>query len=378
MENIHHSKYIYRAKVAYTLSVKWDTNLTADHPCRVFINELNTGSPGIIQNRDFIELFVHCNMQNKKRSLQGYKLIGISAGSGSSDKMVVDLVINLWNSKWNKNMFFTVGTSNVENADLTTDSPFIAYRNKFRGSGSNDEQFMWTGSRHLHAIALIYKQSNNFPELTISMKNPYLIITTEIKDLIRDNLVDLVVYGRQAPYDNCALFTDLYNEYTMNYVLREFDNTQDGVDRTLNRCTTNYMKAFVPNHFKLGLPTPGATNDCTGAHFMIESHFPNISDPLQQHPFDLDNVDSNLDSLMDEGSSQCTSSFDRSTYDSTSDMSIEMAITTQSDSCSSMNLGANDGNIAEELDISNSRKRKLSDTSDYGIELEWETTKKFE
>lgn len=358
--------------------MKWHSNLTADQPCRVFINELNTGSPGVIQNRDFIELFVHCTRQNKKRSLQGYKLIGISAGSGSSDKMVVDLVINLWNSHWNKNMYFTVGTPNVENTDLNTDSTFVAYRNKFRGKSSNKEQFMWTGNKHLHAVALIYKESNSFPELTISAKNPYLIINNEIKDLIHNNLVDLVVYGRQAPYDNCALFTDLCNEYTMDYVLREFDNTQDGVDRTLNRCTTNYMKAFVPNHFKLGLPTPGAANDCTGVNFMIESHFPNISDPLQQNPFDMDNVDSNLDSLMREDSSQCTSSFDSSTYTSTSDASIEMAISTQSGSCSSINLGADDGNIAEMLDISNSRKRRLSDTFDYETELEWETTNIFE
>lgn len=84
---------------------------------------------------------------------------------------------------------------------------------------------------------------------------------------------------------------------------------------------------------------------------------------------------------MSDDTSQCTSSFDRSTYASTSDALIEMAIndkTTKCDSCSVLNLGANDGNIAEELDISNSRKRRLSDSSDYEMELEWETTKKFE
>lgn len=215
------------------------------------------------------------------------------------------------------------------------------------------------------------------------MKNPYIIVNEKIKELIHDNLVDLVVYGRQAPYDNCALFTDLYNEYTMDYVLREFDNNQEGLDRTLNRCTIDYMNSFVPNHFKLGSPTPGAANDCTGSHFLIEPHLPELSDPLQQRPFDLDNLDYNYDSLMQDDSAQCTSSVDQSSYASMSDASINTEINeertlAQSDSCSSLNLGADDGNIAEELDTSNSRKRRLSDTHDYSMELEWETTRKFE
>lgn len=244
---------------------------------------------------------------------------------------------------------------------------------------------MMTGSRHLHAIALLYKESNNFPELALSMKNPYIIINDNIKQVIHDNLVDMVVYGRQAPYDNCVLFNDLYNEFTMDYVLREFDNSQANppLDRTLNRCTVDYMAAFVPNHFKLGLPTPGAPNDCTGPHFVIEPHLPDISDPLQQHPFDLDNLDYNDDSLMQDDSSQCTSSVDSSAYDSASSAAINAEIDvesslTQSDSCSALNLGADDGNIAEELDSSNNRKRRLSDTHDYSMELEWETTRKFE
>lgn len=356
---------------------------TDDESCRVFINELNTGSPGIVQNKDFIELYVYCPKPTRKRSLQGYKLVGISTGSEASDQMVIDLVVNMWNSQWNQNMYFTIGTPSVENVDLSTDSSFVTYQNKYRGRASNNQQFMWTGSRHLHAIALLYKNTYNFPEIVISAKNPYMMVTNEIKDLIKNNLVDLVVYGRQAPYDNCALFTDLNNEYTTDYVLREFDNVQEGVDRSLNRCTDSYIKAFVPNHFKLGLPTPGATNDCTGPNFMIESRLTNISDPLQQRPFDSENFDANFNSLMADDSAQCTSSVDSSTYASTSAAAIEMEIDREmslvrSDSCSLMNLGANDGNIAENLDISRSKKRKLSDTNDYSTELEWETTANFQ
>lgn len=352
-----------------------------DDRCTVLINELNTGSPGILHNKDFIELFADCTNKKKKSnslSLQGYKLIGISTGSGASDRMLIDLVVNLWNAKTNRDSFFTIGTPTVRNTEITTESPYVVYRNKFSGSTRDNQIFMMTGNRHLHAIALLYKNMNNFPEITLSMKNPYIVINDDLKDLIKNNLVDVVVYGRKAPYDNCVLFIDLYNDYAnMEYILREFDNNVEGIDRTLNRCAVDSTEAFVPNQFKLGLPTPGSTNDCTGTHFILEPHLSDLSDPLQQRPFDSDNQDAIDQSLMEVDNAQCTSSTDLSAYASTSVGAIEMEIQSenilaQDDSCSSLQLGANDGNLAEALDISNNRKRSLSDTTDYETELEWE------
>lgn len=257
-------------------------NGDGDKVCNVLINELNTGSPGVVHKMDFIELFVYCTRKSKSKSLQGYKLIGISAGSGRSDGMLIDLVVNLWNAKWNANNFFTIGTTDVSNTDLTIDSPYVTYRNKYSGSTKDNALFMLTGNRHLHAIALLYKYMESFSDLTLSKNKPYIIIDDTIKELIQKNLVDMVVYGRKAPYDNCALFTDLYNEYTnMEYILREFDNNQEGLDRTLNRCAVDGTNGFVPDHFKLGAPTPGAINDCTGQNFIIERHLPIISNPLE-------------------------------------------------------------------------------------------------
>lgn len=352
--------------------------------CNVLINELNTGSPGILQNRDFIELFAYCpGQQPKTRSLQGYKLIGISAGSGRSDGMLIDLVINLWNSKWAENKFFTIGTPEIPNTQLTTESSYVVYRNKFSGSSSQNQRLMLTGNRHLHAIALLYKESYNFPEIVLNVKNQYIIIDDKLKEVIKKNLVDMVVYGRKAPYDNCKLFTDLYNEYTnKDYILREFDNNEVGLDRTLNRCADS-PNTFVPEHFKLGTPTPGAINDCTGPHFIIEPHLPEISNALEVSPFDSETMDSNQRSLMQDDGSQCTRSIDLSAYASTSTANINNEINrenslAQSDTCTSLNLGADDGNIGEELDTANRRKRRLSDTHDYEVELEWETTKYFQ
>lgn len=62
--------------------------------------ELTAGSSGILQKTDFIELFTDCSKREKKnKSLQEYKLIGISAGSVALDGMLIDLVVNLWNTK---------------------------------------------------------------------------------------------------------------------------------------------------------------------------------------------------------------------------------------------------------------------------------------
>ena len=95
--------------------------------CKVLINELTAGSPGILQKTDFIELFTDCLKREKKnKSLQEYKLIGISAGSGALDGMLIDLVVNLWNTKWND-----ADRSAVPITQLTIDSPYVIYRNKF-------------------------------------------------------------------------------------------------------------------------------------------------------------------------------------------------------------------------------------------------------
>lgn len=102
-------------------------NVDADQCCKIVINELNTGSPGILQKMDFIELFVYCTTKIKSKSLQGFKIIGILAGSGRSDGMLIDLVVNLWNCKWNKENFFTIGTPEVQSTDLTTDSSYVTY-----------------------------------------------------------------------------------------------------------------------------------------------------------------------------------------------------------------------------------------------------------
>lgn len=85
---------------------------------------------------------------------------------------------------------------------------------------------------------------------------------------------------------------------------------------------------------------------------------------------------------MEVDGAQCTTSFDPSTYASTSNDATNLVIERQtnlakSDTCTSLNLGADDGNIAEDIDMSNSRRGRLSEERDYSKKLEWETTAYF-
>lgn len=189
--------------------------------------------------------------------------------------------------------------------------------------------------------------------MVITKEKPFLIIDSKLQEIIRANLADLVVYTRKAPIDSCELFTSLHENFKNKlYVLREFDNSQK--DRTLNRCSL-YGKAFTPEKFKLGAPTPGRENDCNGPHFFLETILPELNDPIQNQPIDSHDVDK-FDSMFEQSDSpKCTSSVPASIYQSLPDDTIEKIIEHESEiastsSCSALNLAANSGNIADEAD----------------------------
>lgn len=351
-------------------------------------HEVNTGNPGKLLKKNFVELKIICDNDKDSvgKSLQGYKLIGLSGGTGTTSNlnaMSVDLVVNLWNSKVGKNGMFTIGAPDVPNTDMSADSDYVNYRNKFSKNTQTLFSMFNKGNRHLHAIALLYKASYSFPELVISEKTQYIPINSTIEELIRTNLVDMVVYGRKAPYDNCEIFTNLCNQYaTKDYVLREFDCEKTEIDRTLNRCSLD-KSTFVPEKFKLGSPTPGQENDCSGPNFLLETYLAEISDPLQSKAFDDENIDQINEILEKNDTSQCYASTDASTYYSIPEQKIEDKINeetgiSQDSGCSTLNLGSDDGNVADNLDRINRSKRRLSEDTNYEEEFEWETTSHFE
>lgn len=356
--------------------------------CKVVINEVNTGSPERLKKKDFIELKMICTDDSKaKKKLQGYKLVGISAGealSGNIQQVTIDLVVNLWNSKINERNLFTIGADGVQNIDMNTKSSYLSCRTTFSGNTQTINSFLNKGDKHIHAIALLYKNAYNFPEIVLTEKNTFINIDEKMQELIKSNLVDLVVYARKAPYDNCRIFTKMIDEYiNKDYILREFDNNQkSGIDRSLNRCSFDDT-SFIPEKFKLGAPTPGEENDCTGAHFLLEKHLPVLTNMQFNKAFDDDNTD-NIDEISEMNDSpQCSASIDASTFENIPDDAIEKEIVKETEAasinqCSALNLGTDSGNLADELDRMNRRKRRLSETTNYEETNEWETTNKFQ
>ena len=82
-------------------------------------------------------------------------------------------------------------------------------------------------------------------------------------------------YGTET--DRCDIFDFLVDAWVrpkrVNYLLRDvnFKTTQNGVsnDQSLNYCNEYIKTAFQPEFFKLGNPTPGKQNDCSGRTFFL-------------------------------------------------------------------------------------------------------------
>lgn len=191
-----------------------------DDECKLLINEINMGFPSHLKTQDFVELKMTCHSERKSNSLQGYKVIGISAGPDTTDPtkqaMAIDFVANLWNEKLKNNDFFTIGSANVPNVDLSSKSNLLKYRGKLTGHSNSMISFLSIGNMantHLHAIAVLYKKGYAFPELVITQEKAFLNINDNIQELIKENLIDLVVYTRKAPFETCEFFTRLHENF---------------------------------------------------------------------------------------------------------------------------------------------------------------------
>lgn len=129
--------------------------------------------------------------------------------------------------------------------------------------------------------------------------------------------------------------------------------------------------------------TPGAENDCSGPNFFLEEHLSVLADPYQNKAFDEENIE-DINALAEKDDlAQCTASSDVSSYSTIHVAAIEKVVLQESEiaekgGCSALNLGSDDGNIADSLDRTNRRKRRLSDSAHYEEVFEWETTSNFQ
>lgn len=235
--------------------------------------------------------------------------------------------------------------------------------------------FLKNGRKSLNAIGLIYGFNEPFQKIKIEGKDHVLKVNDDIKKILKDSLVDLVVYTKLCPVNMCNIYQEIYPEFAnRKYVLREFPSTIEN-DITLNRCAFE-INGFLPEKIKLGQRSPNAENDCSGANYILEDHIVDVTTSIVSgHIYASNNNQDQQPS--------CSSRIDTTEYYSVSEDLILQSIqkiskSTQTDACTSLQLYPDGGDVAATIDRSNLRKRRLSPDIDYSEDLEWETEFFFE
>jgi hypothetical protein len=170
----------------------------------------------------------------------------------------------------------------IENANIKTDNVVLKFRHKFLKGQHLLTSFINNGNKYLNAIVLLYnKDGKPLADLELTKKNPYLRLDNQLTEIIQNNLMDIVVYGRRAPFERCSYYERLAPQLSgRKYALKEY-GTPNGPDCSLNRCTIS-TDSISPEAFKIGSLTPGADNDCTGIHFIIQTYVPQLLKDLAQ------------------------------------------------------------------------------------------------
>lgn len=238
--------------------------------CIVVINELNTDSADKPEKYEFIELLSTCKGKQMSIPLRGYKLILLTTGTANAKEISIELVASLWFCRTNDNGLFTIGGQSVKNADIKIPNTEVL---KFTRGFNSDEtvsttNFLTNGNQYPNALAVLKGETaNKVLPFSLSSKHTFLHVDNKAKADIKKDIIDMVVYGRRAPFSR----------------LRDFDEQRSTQDLTLNRCTIK-TSGFLPEYFKLGRATPGQENDCSGVHFILEDHILDAATLLSQYP----------------------------------------------------------------------------------------------
>ncbi|MCP4485840.1 MAG: hypothetical protein GY820_00715 [Gammaproteobacteria bacterium] len=118
-------------------------------------------------------------------------------------------------------------------------------------------------------------------------------VTEPMTKFISDHLHDIVIYSRRSVFNRCTFFSDILRSHAdpeADYELRpgrEWDRIGHE-DLSLNRCPEEgeSRKPFVFTRFKLGKPTPGKRNDCSGPHYILEERIPSIGAEAMETPIE--------------------------------------------------------------------------------------------
>lgn len=349
--------------------------------CKVVINEVNLIDAKFPKKSDYIELKQTCAKGNQM-SLKGYKLIGLSCKANTG---TIDTVGTLWNFKMNKTGFFTIGGLQIENADVRMPNVMIKTQNSFSKVKMRplSTSFLTIANNEVRAIGLLFDEGNSFKDVVLNEKIQLLPIKEKNFEILEKYLVDLVVFAAKVPCDKCELIEKIHTDFIQRkYILRDMQSNLENNEISLNRCTIE-STGFAPHMFKLGNPTPGAANDCTGPHFVLEDNILEATGPVSDHFSYPDDNDHEFDeSCSSQNQPTCSSSIHTSDYTQTTSYSIaksvhDLNISSTANACMSLMLSPDGGNDATIIDQDTRRKRKIGVDTDYSEDNEWSTTKYF-
>lgn len=342
--------------------------------CKIIINEVNIVDPKKPEMNEFIELKQICENENENEasSLKCYKLVGFTCKSLTGS---IDLVITLWNFRLNSNGIFTVGGPAVTNADVKIPNEMVKFRSGFSKNVPSMANFLINTNNEIHDIGLLYDKLNSFKEFVLTQKQQYIAINERIAEILNKYLVDLVVYGEKVPCSKCELIEKIHSDFTTKkYMLRELQTNSKGKDISLNRCSIESV-GFLPEKFKLGNPSPGSPNDCSGPNFILEDHIAEFQ--VNQ----LENIEDEYvydDSCASQP--ECTSSIPKSAYSEALSQSVLRSldilnVSSTSNMCTNLMLSPETSSSV--IDQENRRKRSIGGDKDYSEEHEWKTEKYF-
>jgi hypothetical protein len=377
---IHRVNQLYFLKVVFQVAMLFiNISINSGQLCQVIFNEINAVDPTKPEKNEFIELIEVCAEKSQqelllnnnifngvsKKSLQGYKILGIS--SHKENEYKINLIANLWNFALNEDGYFLLGGINVPNVNMNISNQNVKTFTKLTKGALSLTSFLQNGNQHPAMVALVYSP-DGLPNLNLTVKTPFLKLSL-FKHEIKSHLVDLIIYGRRTSISHCESFEDLYDGYNKerNYILHEYDIMEGwNKDTSLNRCSAR-TDAFSPETFKLGKPTPGSENDCSGVQYIIQQHLQEIINPVV--------------SVEDtENMNECKEILPSNSFNSMEISTIETSIQTEMSAnqfsyCDVLSFTIDDIKNDSTIDVAISRKRKMDEEI---TEKEWETTAYFD
>jgi hypothetical protein len=266
------------------LEINFIKIIYGDNICTVVINEINFDNPELHDTREFIEIkFIPKSINSE--CIAENLAVAIIKGNNKNSGPTIDFLASVKNKRWpiGEDGYYVIGNSetviNVDN-DLYSEHVYT------KTSCNNPRKSRACSTR---SIVDFFPNGNTYPEMVILFRTSSegQVLFNNLKPtahhdrylngrgrlILKNVLLDAVVYARKITYTHCSIFEDLVDSFKMlhsnkqHYVLIDLETPQNR-DNTINRCT-ELISSYVPEYFKIGSPTPGNENDCTGPNFVI-------------------------------------------------------------------------------------------------------------